>query len=236
MIQYFPANPELVSTPSQKIITVGSTRLLNQPIPQEAVYFQPPPEAVRPQYNPNPALQAVREIESYSNIYPQAQPYFSQGEGIQQTESRLQQQRVISQTIEFKDSSKPDESNYKLTADYNYPTGDYNPPAQYNRNASGSGSLDWHDYTRKDEPKETNLETFGRSVPNSHNVGEDRFAATEDGKSSPEFLALINELRSGAGKSRVNEVYNLFHVDIRRWPERQCPTPASPPARGARSS
>lgn len=98
MIQYFPANPELVSA-SQKIITVGSTRLLNQPILQEAVYFQPPPEAVRPQYNPNPALQAVREIESYSSFYPQAQPYFSQSEGIQQTESRLQQQRVISQTI-----------------------------------------------------------------------------------------------------------------------------------------
>jgi hypothetical protein len=45
------------------------------------------------------------------------------------------------------------------------------------------------------------LQSYARKVPFSVNVAEERFAPTDDGKSSPEFLALLSQLKGGSSSN-----------------------------------
>lgn len=93
----------------------------------------------------------------------------------------LQQQRVISQTIDYKEDKKE---------------------ANTNKNQlKGSEAIDWQDYTNKGETASKGLTNFGRSVPYSFNVDDvsqgskvdpTKFTPADDGKSSPAFLALLS--------------------------------------------
>lgn len=71
------------------------------------------------------------------------------------------------------------------------------------------------DFSKKTETYtyEAGLTDFGRTVPYSFNVEEDRkydakfestskFVPSEDGKSSPDFLAFLNEIKSGGSSSK----------------------------------
>lgn len=73
------------------------------------------------------------------------------------------------------------------------------------------------DYTTKTNTADAGITDYGRTVPYSFNVEEDKkyepkidsskFIAAEDGKSSPEFLAFLNQIKSGSSSNNFSSGY-----------------------------
>lgn len=135
------------------------------------------------------------------------------------SDNRLQQQRVISQTIELKDGNTIPSAQQAFVAQ---PTTTYQTDFKPNYGTQDFTSKNnTQDYTKitKTETADTGIANFGRTVPYSFNVEEDKkfeskvdsskFAPNEDGKSSPDFLAFLNQIKSGSGSSG----YQFINID-----------------------
>lgn len=107
-------------------------------------------------------------------------------------DNRLQQERVISQTYTIKEESnlREDEPAFKV------------------KELKGS-ETDWQAYTKNDTRDNA---TFGvTEEPKYEYKGTSSFVPSEDGKSSPDFLAFLNEIRAGASKTTPTDTYSYVN-------------------------